>query len=438
MISVIFSNVQLNFPDSGLLTLDVGPDLTLQDLRALIESETGAPAQIQTLEREGQALQDANQTLRQLGINHNDILGLRVTRPQQPQQSGQTRASNPAARQASEQLRQQLLSNPTMQGQVRQVAPELVEAIADPARFERLFTERERRVREEQRRAQEEIDRLDNDINNPDSQAEILRRIRQQVIAKNQEEAFEQNPESFGTVTMLYIDVLINGVPIKAFVDSGAQKTIMSPSAAEKCGVSHLIDEKWGGIARGVGTAKILGRVHHAIMQFGDYEAPASFMVMEGKDVELLLGLDMLKRHQMCIDLQENCLKVLGTKIEFLPEHQLPKMMDNILENEPKVAGPGGSTIGTETGTILPPGHSANTSSKSPGTTSGSAQQAAPLSSQTQAQAQPQGPPQRSSGITEENINTVMQHGSCDRAQAIALLEAAGGNPELALGLLFN
>ena len=265
---------------------------------------------------------------------------------------------------------------------------------------------------------------------------------------------------------MLYIDCLVNNTPIKAFVDSGAQTTIMSPDAAARCNISRLIDTRFGGIARGVGTAKILGRVHSAEIQIGQYNLPSSFTVMEGKDVDLLLGLDMLKRHQMCIDLRKNSLIIQADEIPFLSEREIPKMYEEMIENEPKVKGPAGTQVGTKTGTVVEAdktnsapsssqaGSSASSSSSirihprgTVGSVSTPASQPAqqppsqpPQNPTSQSQPQPQ-PQQRQFGfgqqhtVSEASIAQITDMGF-SRQEALQALEAAGGNVEVALAML--
>ncbi|KAK0544065.1 DNA damage-inducible protein 1 [Tilletia horrida] len=338
--------------DTDALNIDADPSITLETLKAIIEADTGIPTNQQLLIYNNTPIDDATKTLAAYGFADGDLLLLQQRRPQQQQPAASSSSSRTAPtasgsasaaggrplqagpghqsiEAAAETLRLQLLSNPQFLSQIRATRPELAEAVtSSPQRFLQLLeAERARtnaahsaRIQTEQAMASGNVDEFD-----IEAQRKIEEAIRQERVMENLEHAMEFSPESFGRVTMLYVETEVNGTPVKAFVDSGAQATIMSPECAERCGIMRLLDTRFAGIARGVGTAKILGRVHSAQLKLGtELFLPCSFTIMEGKGVELLFGLDMLKRFQATIDLAANELVIQGKRVRFLDEHELP------------------------------------------------------------------------------------------------------------------
>lgn len=107
-------------------------------------------------------------------------------------------------------------------------------------------------------------------------------------------------PENFIKTTMLYVELELNKVKFQAFVDTGCENTVISKAFAEKCGVIKDLDTRFAGTAVGVGTSKILGRIHTAILKVGEnHTIQCSLDVIEAIGVEFLFGLNMMKKHRV-------------------------------------------------------------------------------------------------------------------------------------------
>ncbi|CAH2318493.1 regulatory solute carrier family 1 member 1 isoform X1 [Pelobates cultripes] len=338
-------------------SLEVDGDFELENFRALCELESGIPAAETQIVYAERPLTDNQRSLSSYGLKDGDVVVLRQTDPIEPRASapfpglpridfssiavpgtsGRAAPTQPAAPPPDSSsfpqgldnptlLREMLLANPHELSLLKERNPPLAEALlsGDIEKFTKVLLEQQQ---ERARREQERIRLFSADPFDLEAQAKIEEDIRQQNIEENMTIAMEEAPESFGQVVMLYINCKVNGYPVKAFVDSGAQMTIMSQACAERCHIMRLVDRRWAGIAKGVGTQKIIGRVHLAQVQIeGDF-LPCSFSILEEQPMDMLLGLDMLKRHQCSIDLEKNVLVIgtTGTRTSFLPEGELPE-----------------------------------------------------------------------------------------------------------------
>jgi len=113
-----------------------------------------------------------------------------------------------------------------------------------------------------------------------------------------------------------------DAVPISAFLDTGAQVTVMTYNAAKRAGIAHLIDTRYSGHACGVAgvSCRVLGRIPANSVSFildkdsvVDVSPAITVLedrIMEGDTVDMLLGLDVLEDWQAMVCLRDRTLTV--------------------------------------------------------------------------------------------------------------------------------
>lgn len=344
--------------EETVVQLDVYQDMELENLVAYCEAEIGVSFKDLQLIHNARPLLDMKSTLKSVGIVDGDMV-LVVTRAMFQQAQSQAGGSATAlagggggapssssssgplsgqptaedllnmpeiSMEQAKRVRDSFLANPSELTSLKLSNMPMADALASGSldEFHKVLNEQHKRRRDAELKR---LRLLTADPFDVEAQKMIAEEIQRQQIESNMQDAIEYMPEAFGQVHMLYIKCKVNGYPIDAFVDSGAQSTIMSKACAERCNITRLIDSRWSGIAQGVGTQKILGRIHLCQVQIENDFLSSSFNVLEQQPMDMLLGLDMLKRHQCVIDLKDNNLKIgtTGTITKFLNESELPE-----------------------------------------------------------------------------------------------------------------
>lgn len=416
--------------DDRFFTLDVELDELVENVKALLEVETGVALPNQRLLHNSRDVPNSA-TLRSVGIVEGDLLIMDVSSAQAPPAPGNFSLNPDGSAVDPQALQQHIRNQPNIISQLLATNPELAQAILgdDVDTLQHLLRQQHRQKLELQRRQQEEISLLNADPFDLDAQRRIEEVIKQKNIDENWEAALEHNPEAFARVIMLYVDMEVNGVPIKAFIDSGAQMTIISKSCAERCGILRLLDKRYVGIAKGVGQSEIVGRIHVAHIKIGGKFYMCSFTVLDQPDMEFIFGLDMLRKHQCSIDLKDNVLHVGGGEIAvpFLQEKDLPA---HVKEPQELAQLTSPSNRGASTSAIqsnLP------LFKKEAGSTPARQSNLSPANPSVQ----PASTPSAGSPDMEAKIMRLMQLGF-DRQTSMQALQIFNGNEEQAASYLFG
>lgn len=408
--------------------IEVSEDMALTDLIALLQADCGFDKAKHDLYYNMDILDSSKtQSLKELGLKTDDLLLIRG----KISDSIQTDATNMSDEVFVEQFRQELLSNRMLRSHLVSQIPGLNDLVND----QQLFKERlgplilQRRYGGQSTAMnpfgipQDEYNRLMSNPDDPDNKKRIAELVDQQAIDEQLRNAIEYTPEVFTQVPMLYISIEINNYPVKAFVDTGAQTTIMSTRLAEKTGLTKMIDKRFIGEARGVGTGKIIGKIHQAQVKIETQYIPCSFTVLD-TDIDVLIGLDMLKRHLACVDLKDNVLKIADVETKFLSEAEIPKSFQEEL--------PGPTSVASSSNKPAAPTKTSSSLQPQPGAVPALAPKTG---------VRPTATGRTTAGVTrmfpENTIKQLMDLGF-SRDAVVKALKQTNGNAEFAASLLFQ
>lgn len=119
---------------------------------------------------------------------------------------------------------------------------------------------------------------------------------------------FDQNIPGFIIPTnLIIINVLINDVPLKALIDTGATMSVLFKNSIKKCKLDSLVDKNYktniNGI-NGFNNKLSYGKIWYLDININNYCIPCSFTILDNidKNIDIILGIDFLSIYNINID----------------------------------------------------------------------------------------------------------------------------------------
>ena len=107
----------------------------------------------------------------------------------------------------------------------------------------------------------------------------------------------------------LEIECKVNGQKVLAMIDTGAEISVVSSHFTDRYDLTRFIDTSYAGKAIGVGCGQILGRLANLPFEIGPMKFESSVSVLKNSRVDVIIGLDILRRYSGDISLLDHSLK---------------------------------------------------------------------------------------------------------------------------------
>ncbi|XP_076054376.1 protein DDI1 homolog 1-like [Oratosquilla oratoria] len=140
----------------------------------------------------------------------------------------------------------------------------------------------------------------------------------------------------YGIQSLLYVECQINGFDVPAFVDSGCSISTLSTRLARRLGLLDVVDRDFAFEVDGPNGDEVIGCIHDAEVRLGGTLYSVNFDVMDSS-TDLWIGLDMMIREGMCINVPKGTLEISSTKTQ-VPLLTLNEARRRVIRNRIKAA----------------------------------------------------------------------------------------------------